>query len=265
MTLATAVLLAGCEEPDHLAAIREAGVLRVVTRNGPTTYYQDRNGPTGFEYELAQRFAEQLGVALEIRTEHSLEALFQSLEHGEADIAAAGLTMTPERLQRLDFATPYMDVTQHVLYRRGEGRPRTADDLVGKRVQIMANSSHSEYLRELQADNPQLLWVESTDVETVDLLDMLERGVIDHTVIDSNEFLANRGFYLGIGTGFRIGAASKLAWALDRKRDNNRLRAELEAFFAKQRARYAPWLLRLPGRADRCEPVGRTAPAGSGA
>src|SRR5690606_29582782 len=122
-----------CEEPDHLAAIREAGVLRVVSRNGPTTYYQDRHGPAGFEYELARRFAEQLGVDLEIGTEHSLEALFQVLERGEADIAAPGLTVTPERRHRLDFSVPYMDVTQHILYRSGTRRPRSPEDLLGKR------------------------------------------------------------------------------------------------------------------------------------
>src|SRR5690606_38511399 len=106
-------------------------------------------------------------VRLEVQTEHSLEALFRTLQRGEADIAAAGLTITPERRQVLDFAVPYMEISQYILYRRGEPRPRGPEDLIGQRLQIMANSSHSEYLRALQADYPQLLWVESTDVETV--------------------------------------------------------------------------------------------------
>src|SRR5690606_36797142 len=60
--LATALAaLTGCGSSDHLQEIRDAGVLRVLTRNSPTTYFEDRNGPTGFEYDLAQRFAEHLG------------------------------------------------------------------------------------------------------------------------------------------------------------------------------------------------------------
>ena len=42
--------------------MQKEGVLRVITRNSPATYFQDRNGETGFEYELAKRFAERLGV-----------------------------------------------------------------------------------------------------------------------------------------------------------------------------------------------------------
>lgn len=227
---------AGCgEEPDHLDAIREEGVLRVITRNGPTTYYQDRNGPTGFEYELARRFAERLGVDLEIRTEHSLEALFRALEEGRADLAAAGLTKTPERRNRVAFSEPYMEIEQYLLYRRGEPRPRTVQDLIGKHIRVMADSSHAEYLRELQAEHPQLLWVESSDVETVDLLDLLQEGEIDHTVIDSNEFTANKGFYPGIGIGFTIGTPSELAWALGRGGNNQRLREQVNAFFGELR------------------------------
>lgn len=232
--LMAAMLATACQEPDHLDAIREAGVLRVVTRNGPTTYYQDRHGPAGFEYELALRFASELGVELEIRTEHSLEALFQALERGEADIAAAGLTITPERRTRLNFSTPYMDILQYVLYRRGETRPREPADLIGKRLHLMAHSSHAETLRQLQKEHPQLLWVESTDVETVDLLDMLEDGVIDHTVIDSNEFLANRSFYLGLGSAFPLGPPSQLAWAMSRSDSSQRLHQEVDRFFTEQ-------------------------------
>ncbi len=53
------LLLGACgKAPTALERVQEDGVLRVITRNSPTTYYQDRNGPTGFEYELAERFAE---------------------------------------------------------------------------------------------------------------------------------------------------------------------------------------------------------------
>ena len=45
-------LLVACSGGDHLSQIKEEGVLRIVTRNGPTTYYEDRNGPAGFEYVL---------------------------------------------------------------------------------------------------------------------------------------------------------------------------------------------------------------------
>ncbi len=65
--LATGIflLLAGCSEakaPTALERVQKEGVLRVITRNSPATYFQDRNGETGFEYELAKRFADVTGA-----------------------------------------------------------------------------------------------------------------------------------------------------------------------------------------------------------
>ncbi|MGB1907984.1 MAG: hypothetical protein ACPHN3_11640, partial [Spongiibacter sp.] len=44
-------IASGCKKPeDSLERIKDAGVLRVLTRNGPTTYYESQGRPTGFEY-----------------------------------------------------------------------------------------------------------------------------------------------------------------------------------------------------------------------
>jgi membrane-bound lytic murein transglycosylase F len=85
--LATAILLllAGCDaspeaaQPSTLERVQEDGVLRVITRNSPTTYFQDRAGETGFEYELAKRFADNLGVELKVETADNLDDLFVRL------------------------------------------------------------------------------------------------------------------------------------------------------------------------------------------
>ena len=48
--------------------------------------------------------------------------------------AAAGLTVTPERRKLLNFTHPYLTVTQKVIYRRGDYRPKTVMDLIGTDV-----------------------------------------------------------------------------------------------------------------------------------
>ncbi|HSP57776.1 MAG TPA: lytic transglycosylase F, partial [Halomonas sp.] len=42
----------------HLQAVLARDFISVHTRNTPTTYYEGRRGPTGFEYELMKRFAD---------------------------------------------------------------------------------------------------------------------------------------------------------------------------------------------------------------
>lgn len=221
----------GCSQDSQRATIQELGTLKVISRNGPTSYYQDRTGPTGFEYELAKLFADYLQVELEITALHSLDDIFQALEENQAHLAAAGLTVTAERQKRLNFSTPYLDIKQHVLYRTDRIRPKSPTDIVDSKILVMADSSHEEILQALQNDYPQLSWRSATDVETVDLLDMLAEGEIDYTILDSNEYLANRGFYPRLSIGFDIGSPGKLAWALPGKGAAPGLSEDLQAFF----------------------------------
>ena len=228
VALITSLLLLGaCQQQDTAESVQESGTLKVISRNGPTTYYEDRAGPTGFEYELAKMFADYLGVELEIIVHHSIEEIFQGLEENKAHLAAAG----PERQKRLNFSPSYMDVEQYVLYRTDRTRPKTVEDLVDSRIAIMANSSHEEILEELSQSIPNLSFRAATDVETVDLLDMLAEGEIDYTILDSNEYIANRGFYPRLGIAFEIGKRGHLAWALPGTVKTPGLQAALKEFF----------------------------------
>lgn len=67
--LALAVVIGGCTDSGDttLRDIREHGRLEVLTRNAPTTYYEGRDGPDGFEYALTQSLAQALGVKVDYR------------------------------------------------------------------------------------------------------------------------------------------------------------------------------------------------------
>lgn len=225
------LVCSGCQRDELGQSVEELDTLKVISRNGPTTYYEDRTGPTGFEYELAKMFADYLGVDLEIIVHHSIEEIFQSLENNSAHLAAAGLTITPERQKRLNFSPTYLQVEQYVLYRTDRSRPTSLEDLYNSRITIMANSSHEEILRQLSRTRPELVYRAATDVETIDLLDMLEDGEIDFTVLDSNEYIANRGFYPRLGIAFDIGEPGHLAWALPGEIKTPGLMEALQSFF----------------------------------
>lgn len=229
--LTLSLLLAACSDQHVPQSIEDEGSLRIITRNGPTTYFEDKNGPTGFEYELAKLFADYLQVELEVTVVHSLEDIFLALEDNKAHIAAAGLTITEQRQKRLNFSPDYMDVKQYVLYRTDRLRPKSPADILNSKITIMANSSHDEILTRLQPEYPELSWRSATDVETIDLLDMLAEGEIDYTILDSNEYLANRGFYPRLNIGFEIGQPGKLAWALPGTIKTPGITEQLAAFF----------------------------------
>lgn len=224
------VLISGCLSQDQDTDIEQRGVLKVISRNGPTTFYEDKNGLTGFEYELIRLFAERQGLELELQTVYSLNDIFNALEAGTADIAAAGLTITEARKQRMRFGPPYMEVKQYLLYHNRSKKPKTALDLIGGRIMVMANSSHNEILSTLKDQYPLISWDTATDVESIDLLDMITAGELDYTLIDSSEYIANKSFYPRIKVAFDVGNIGKLAWALPLKKSDY-LDNALEQFF----------------------------------
>lgn len=218
------LLLGGCKQPNTLERIQEEGVLRVVTRNSPATYFQDRNGETGFEYELVKRFADDLGVRLEIETADNIDDLFGRLGQAKGPVlAAAGLVASDARQRQVRFSHPYLEVTPQVIYRNGERRPTRPEDLVGQRILVLKGSSHAEQLAALKAQYPELNYEESDEVEIVDLLRMVDEGQIDLTLVDSNELAMNQVYFPNVRVAFDLGDASNLAWAVAPGEDNSLL------------------------------------------
>ncbi len=227
-------MLGACvDKPNTLERVKEDGVLRVITRNSPATYFQDRNGETGFEYELVQRFAEDLGVKLEIETADNLDELFDQLhKQGGPVLAAAGLIDTPTRRQQARFSHPYLEVTPQVVYRNGQSRPTEPADLVGKRIMVLKGSVHAEQLAEIKKQYPALAYEESDAVEVVDLLRMVDEGQIDLTLVDSNELAMNQVYFSNVRVAFDLGQAREQRWAVAPGEDNSLLN-EINAFLDK--------------------------------
>ena len=76
IVIALAVFLSHSREISRLEAIREYGKIKLITRPGPLTYYEDAKGENGFEYLLARKFADHLGVELVVSTTESLTQMF---------------------------------------------------------------------------------------------------------------------------------------------------------------------------------------------
>ena len=242
-------MLAGCGEdpkPSVLEQVKAEGELRVITRNSPATYFQDRNGDTGFEYELAKRFATDLGLELKIETADNLNALFASLKRRNGPVlAAAGLIDTPARQNQARFSIPYLEVTPQVIYRHGQPRPSKVQDLIGKRILVMAGSSHAELLEQLAKTHPELKFDTSDAVEVVDLLRMVDEDQIDLTLVDSNELAMNQVYFPNVRVGFDIGDTSQMRWAVG-VGDDDSLLVEVDAFL--ERAKSNGTLQRLKDR-----------------
>lgn len=208
-------------KPSLLKQVINSGELIVVTRNSPTTYYEGTNGPTGFEYELAKQFADFLGVKLKIITPDGLNEIFTVLDKNQAHFAAAGLTITKERKKRVRFSASYQQITEQLVYNYRDISPASIDELSMGNLEVVAGSSHVENLQNLKKRHQDLEWLEHSDMESEELLQLVADQVIEYTIADSNEVALNQRFMLDLRVAFDVSEPQKLAWAFPKTKDRS--------------------------------------------
>ena len=218
--------LTGCApSPSQLEQIVARGELRVATRNGPTSYFIDRDGATGIEYEMARRFARQLNVRLRVITARHPGEVIELVATGKADLAAAAL---PRRLvQDADLAAgrSYHWVTYQIVYRNGLRRPDSLDDVFPDRIHLARGSIPEALLEELQRRHPSLGWTVHEDKDVSTLLEMLEAGRIAYTVVQSNELAHVRQVRPEIRAALNLSEPEPLVWAVRDGEDRSLLHA----------------------------------------
>ncbi|TQV86544.1 membrane-bound lytic murein transglycosylase MltF [Aliikangiella coralliicola] len=220
--------------PSKLEQIKQRGTLNVVTRNSPTTYYENADGFAGVEYELVTQFAESLGVKPNFIVNDNLKEISDMVNSGEVDFAAAGLTVTPQREQNLRFAPTYQRITSKLVFKQGKKWPRNISQLEGE-LRVVAHSSYSQELLKLKPKYPQLHWSETTEQTAEELLMMVLDETIDYTIVDSTELALNRRFHPELAVAFTIGKPQSLAWAFSQTDDYSLFSKAIE-FFGQQNA-----------------------------
>ncbi len=230
--LAAAVLLTGfARPPTLLEQVIESGELVVATRTSPTTYYVNAGVPAGPEHDLAQMFADHLGVALRIVEPGHFSEILPLVTRREAHLAAAGLSVTRERERIVRFGPSYQEITQQLVYRNGHPAPRSPEDLVGAApVEVVAGSSHAEQMRRLALAQPGIEWRENTTDAIGDLLARVWQRELPYTIADSNEISLNQRYFPELRTAFDFNEPERLAWAFAKGKDDSLLQASREFF-----------------------------------
>ena len=227
------VATSGHHRLTELERIRERGKLVMLTINGAATYYLGPNGEAGFEYDLAHRFAEFIGVPLEVLALPSVDALLPTLERRRGDFAAANLSRTPERQRRVRFGPVYDEVKPVVVYRRGSRRPRSLERLTDGSLAIIGGTSYAEFLEPLREKHG-LEWETRDNASIEDLLEAVSRESIDFTIVDSNIFDLNRRYFPAVRVAFEIENEQALAWAARLDSDDT-LVQKMREFFVQPR------------------------------
>lgn len=211
----------------------KSGELVVVTRNSPTTYYEDASGqPAGLEHDLVELFAKDLGVNVRFVVTPQFNEILPTLLQQQAHLAAAGLTVTPARKNLVQFGPPYQTIQQQVVYNTNGLEPKGPRDLVGRRIEVVAGSSYVERLEELKTKFPKLKWREAEVLESEELLEKVAQGEADYVVADSNIIDIAKTYLPNIDSAFNLSGPQTIAWAFPKDADPL-LISKAEAFFER--------------------------------
>jgi len=133
--------------------IKEQGVLRwgCDAEGGAPMAYPDPKDPSkliGFEVEIADAIAKQLGVKAEL-IQTAWDSLIPALERGDYDMAMNGIEILPERQKRVLFSRPYYVFTLQLMVRKEEDRIQSIHDLAGKKVGTLAGAVAHDRLEKI--------------------------------------------------------------------------------------------------------------------
>lgn len=199
-----------------LERILAQGVLRVFTLYNTTDFYVYQGTTRGFHYELAQDFADYLGVKLQIVDVNlNLDTAIARLQDGKYDLLAMGLTQTAERKEEVEFCAPFFQTNEVLVQNRRHAVIHDLRELANKEVYIpTAFSSYRELLQEVQ-DSLQIRFdvIELDHYFNEDLVHLAETGLIDYTVIDENIAKVSAYSMPHIDYALRLRENVSISWA----------------------------------------------------
>jgi membrane-bound lytic murein transglycosylase F len=230
-------LLQSCSSKDEEEVKTEnlrENKLVAITGYNAYSYFIYKGQPMGFEYELVKKLAEHFNVSLEVKVISSIEKMFEMLNSGEGDLIAFNLTITKERLEKVDFTKPINTVKQVLVQRKPKDWRkmkiheiekrliRDPAELIGKTVFVRSSSAYVQRLINLSNEiGGDINVVEAEPELTIeDLIARVDSGEIDYTISDDNIAHLNTVYYRNIDVETDISLSQRIAWALEKNSDD---------------------------------------------
>lgn len=235
---------------DDLTQMRKRRMIRALVSYSKSNYFMDKGVARGFEYELLQEYEKQLNNKTR-NTYDKIKLIFipvpfnellTALEEGRGDIAAAGLTVTPERQQVASFTAPYIPEVAEVVVRNESAPPmERIQDLAGQEVYVRAGSSYITHLEELNIHfreknlPPVKIIAAPESLGTEDILEMVHAGVVKMTVTDQHIAQAWAQVLPGIRVekDIHLHSGGQIAWAV--RKENPELLKSLNGFIKSRK------------------------------
>ena len=194
--------------------------LKISFLHNTTDFYVYQGITRGFHYELAQTFADYLNVDLKlVEINNNIDTAIKHLKNGKYDLLAMSLTQTPERKELLQFSHPLFQTSEVLIQNKKNKLIRHLEELDGKKV--IVPTSFSPYMNTLKHIQDSLnIKIEITEKDHVfneDLLNLVNNGEIEYTIIDRNIAEVASSSMKNIDYSLVVNDHTSISWAVDTK------------------------------------------------
>ncbi len=157
--------LAGCggskqESKKESAAASDSaaskGELHMATNAAFEPYeYKEGGEIVGIDAEIAKAICDKLGYTLVI-DDMDFDAIITAVTSGKADFGMAGMTVTDERKQSVDFTDSYTTAIQSIIVNDGEDKVKSAEDLKKASVGVQLGTTGDIYVSDFEKDGAKI-------------------------------------------------------------------------------------------------------------
>ncbi|MEG0565140.1 MAG: basic amino acid ABC transporter substrate-binding protein, partial [Hungatella sp.] len=155
------------------------GVLTMATNaEFPPYEYHDGGDIVGIDVDIARAVAQKLGMTLEIE-DIAFDSIIPEIQSGKADIGAAGMTVSEDRLKNVDFTDTYTTSSQVIIV-KNDSTIAGPDDLKGKAIGVQLGTTGDIYASDYEADGSTM----ERYSKGFEAIQALGQGKIDAVVID---------------------------------------------------------------------------------
>lgn len=179
------------------------GVLSMATEaTFPPYEYYDGDAIVGIDVEIAQAIADKLGLELQV-TDIAFDSIIPGVQSGKYDLGLAGMTVTDERLEQVNFSDSYATGVQVVIVKEG-GKVTSVDDLFadGASNVIGTQTGTTGFLYATWDIQDAGLGEVKSFAKTTDAVEALKNGQVDCVILDNEPakalVAANEGAGLSI-------------------------------------------------------------------
>lgn len=159
----------------------------------PYEFVDDNNKIVGIDAEIAEAVAKKMGYKLEIK-DMEFDSLITAVQSGNIDFALAGMTVTDERKQSVNFSDTYATGVQVIIVTENSSIAKV-DDLSGKKIGVQAGTTGDIYCTDEFGQDMVKQYKNGAEAVAA-----LKNGQVECVVID-NEPAKN---YVKANTGLKI-------------------------------------------------------------